>query len=386
MTDLGLIKFEGKATIVRRQMQRAQELNLPGTAQGQSLRNMAEIAAEEFQSAHNRLVNAMANSCGTTASGPYLDMLAESNFGLYRTMPISAETTAVDRNMKFYAETGSLSDFLPATDGRPYISTNTTITDGNGNDYKVSSDTYVSVGVADAYVGIEAIIPGSSRNVPPNVLTQHNLDQRIKCTNKYDVSNGQDMESDDNFRYRYMQAHLAQQGNNEAAINSAIAKVPGISQFFVTQNFNGPGTTEILLVPAGNRLSPGVKSQVEFMVRATQPTGVVTVREPNYIEFEVQARVTRQASRNDTSSFIRRNTVDIIMDYLGSVPIGGSINTGTMINTILSNLAQYGVSDVSFICFLLDQHAVKPGLIKLAKRDLLVPSPYVTDPVKVVVS
>jgi len=388
MTTNELIDFEGSDVIRERMIKRAISANLPGISEGQTLRNLCSLFANELQSQHNKTMYAMANSTPLNASGPYLDMIGESIFGIVRHGAISANTTEADRNIIFSVTNGPLSDYLTtSSNGRPYIPQDTVITDGNGNDYKISSNIYVSQTATEVFVPARATISGRSRNVPANALTMHSIDTRIQCTNRYDISNGQDVESDQNYRYRVMNAHLASQSGNRASIENAIAGVPGISRFTVNENFNGPGTVEIILVPIGNKLPPSTKRSAQIAVQSVSPaSSIIIVREPLYVEYEMALTMSRRNKINNTASMIRNNTISALSTYFNAVPMGGQLDTNSMIATLLGGLSQYGVADIKITCFLLNQQAIKPGIVKLAKKDLLVPSSFVAEPIKVLVA
>lgn len=387
MTDSQLLTLEDRNTTLRRMLNRAQAAALPGLVQGQTFRNMAIVFNDEIQSAYNRVRMAMANGLPSTATGPYLDIIGDALFGLSRQGAIPASADASDKNISFYVNSGSLVDYLtPGADGRGNIPAGTSVSDKNGNTFNTVNDVWILPGDTSVYVSVEARIPGRSGNVPANVLTIHDLDQRVKCTNRFDISNGADVESDRNFRFRIMQAHLASQGGNLSAIRLALAGVPGISDFRITENSNGPGTVEVLLVPVGNRIPTAVKASAQAVVEAVVPaTSLVTVREPDYLDFEITV-LTSGTSPGVTSGLIRQSAQQAIYGFMSSIGLGGSANLDTMVTALGSRLASFGVVTTKIVCFTLNGQPARIGLVKLGRRNLLTPSPLVAEPVRIITS
>lgn len=383
MAKIELLEFESRDKTINRMISRAGAAQLPGVLEGQVVRNLAAIISDELQSQHNRNSFAMAQSFPSTANGPYLDFWGESWFNMPRQSAVAAYALASDRNVEFSAPGSDLYSLLPrGSDSRAIIPEGTLIHDGNGNDYRTDADTTVLPGDERVYVGVEATVPGIGRNVPANTLTKHTLDQRIAVRNLYDISTGSDVESDRNYRFRVMRGHLGSQGDNRAALELSVAGVDGISQFLITEGINGPGTVEVLIVPTGNRVPQSVRQLVEQAARDTRASGAsVIVREPNYVHYEITIRVLRRTKQETTAA--AQAARQVVAQVLGGVAVGGSFSYADLQGELIASLRQYGATAVDILCFLLNDQPVNPGLVRLARRDLLVPSPKVAEPVRV---
>jgi len=365
---------------------RGKSAQLPGLLVGQTFRSMATIFSDELQGFDYRLNTAMANGLPTTSSGPYLDMMGESLFGLQRQAAVSAFAQASDQNVMFYTETGNLFDYVERIgDGRGRIPSGAVITDQAGNEYSVVADVYVLPGDTKVYASVEATYPGRSRNVPANALQYHSMDARIKVTNLYDVSTGQDLESDNNYRFRIMQAHLASQGGNRAALSGALAGVPGISRFLITENVNGPGTVEILLLPAGNRVPPAVLEIAKDAAQSIAPAGsIVSVREPDYIEFELTLKISLRGGSAYYGPTVEQAARSAALTYMSTVGMGGNLNTDALRSSVLNSIKTSQPVSVDILCMALNNMACPFGIIQLGRREILVPSSESPDPVRVI--
>jgi uncharacterized phage protein gp47/JayE len=386
MAKVDLIDFETREATLRRILGRGRGANLPGLLVGQTFRSMATIYSDELQAFNYQVKTAIANGLPTTASGPYLDMIGESLFGMERQPAIAASVLASDQNIMFYVETGTLFDYVEKIgDGRGRIPVGAIISDQANNSFSVLADVYVLPGDTKVYASVEATYPGRSRNVPANALRYHSMDQRIKVTNLYDISNGQDVESDNNYRFRIMQAHLASQGGNRAALNRVLAEVPGISRFLINENVNGPGTIEILLLPTGNRVSPSVLEIARNAAQSVAPAGsIVTVREPDYVEFEVTLKVTMRGGTSFYGPSVEQGARSATLTYMSNVGLQGRLDTDALRAVVLNAIRQYQPTAVTILCLSLNNMASPFGIITLGRRELLVPNSVSPDPVKVI--
>jgi uncharacterized phage protein gp47/JayE len=386
MAKVDLIDFETREVTLRRILGRGRSAQLPGLLVGQTFRGMATIFSDELQGFNYRLNTAIANGLPTTSSGPYLDMMGESLFGMQRQAAVSAFAQASDQNVMFYTETGSLFDYVEKIgDGRGRIPSGAIITDQAGNDYSIVADVYVLPGDTKVYASVEATYPGRSKNLPANALRFHSMDARIKVTNLYDISTGQDLESDNNYRFRIMQAHLASQGGNRAALSKTLAEVPGISRFLITENVNGPGTVEILLLPTGNKVPPAVLEVARNAAQSIAPAGsIVSVREPDYVEFELTLKVSLRGGSAYYGPAIEQAARSATLTYMSTVGLGGSLNTNALRTNVLNSISTYQPVSVDILCMALNNMASPFGTIRLGRRELLVPSSQSPDPVRVI--
>lgn len=387
MAKVEMLDFETREATLRRMLGRGRSANLPGLLVGQTFRSMATILADEFQGLNYQFKTALANGLPTTSSGPYLDMMGESLFGLERQGASACFTQASDQNVMFYAESGTLFDYVEKIgDGRGRVPQGTLVFDQAQNEFMVIADVYVLPGDVKVFASVEATFPGRSKNVPANALVFHNLDPRIKVNNKYDISNGQDVEDDNNYRFRIMQAHLASQGGNRASINQAVAGVPGISRFIVTENVNGPGTVEILLLPAGNRIQPSILELARQTVQAMAPAAsIVSVREPDYVEFEMTIKISMRGGTAYLGSAVQQATRAVALQHMSSIDLGGVLDTDALRQSILTALRQYQVTAATVVCLSLNGQCSPYGSIRLGRRELLTPSSSSPDPVRTIV-
>ena len=381
-----MLDIRSRAQILRDILQASQDANIPGLAQGQLIRNIGTLFADESVNILEQVRYALSSGFLSTASGPFLDILGESIFGLSRKIPTAAFAQASDQNIEFYVTTNDLATYLPLVGDVGEIADGTTISDDSNNVFLVSPRVLVPAGVQSVFVSVEAELSGRVNSVPAGVLINHTLSSSINVRNLKEINNGTELESDNNYRFRLSKAHLAMQGGNNTAIENAIVRSPGVKDYSIYDGAFGPGTTEVLLIPTGNRLSVGTKQMVAANVRAVKAAGTnVIVSEPDYVEFELDITLLSRNAGIQIEGPVESRVRQALYSYFANLDIGATFNTAD-IEQAARESAGDNIANAKISCFLLNQQLVPAGTVELASRDLLVPYANATEPIRVFVT
>lgn len=377
-------QFENRETQSRRLIQRFADSGIPGLAEGQVARRMGMALVDEIQGFHSAVNLEQRQRFLSTASGPYLDLIGEM-FGLTRLPASEPRASASDRNVYMYVESGYLKDYLPQRDdGTPFIPKGTIVYDKSGATYQTETDVLAGDFDTEISLSVAALQPGTSHQVPAHALTMHNLgSSKILVDNRYPITNGSSLESDDNFRFRLSRAHLAMEGANRSALELEMSKLPGVSEFRINENAFGPGTVEIVLIPVGSRVSTqamvlGRELAYQVLPRGTQ----VRMREPSYREFEVDLQIV--LGSRSSAGFSRELATNSVYNFFENIGFGRPTwNTAELKNYVLGRLRNTDVIDVRLMCFLVNSQLVPEGVVRMSPRDMYIPNPDVSAPVKV---
>jgi len=194
------------------------ETNITQLAPGSKTRFLLDTAAQEQEGQHRIFDINLMQAFIKYADGKFLDF-----FGDMMNLPRHESTHAESEggNFMFYVATGTFGDINNANDIRipsgttvqtvPYDGT--VITPGIESQpviqYNTTADVVCLAGQSFVYAPVRAVIEGLGSDVPRNVLNQHSFTNytlndlsKLKCTNRYAISNGEDRESDSSYRYR----------------------------------------------------------------------------------------------------------------------------------------------------------------------------------------
>jgi len=225
------------------------------------------------------------------AESGYLDLLGEDMFGMSRLEATAPNVSAEDQNVLITTTSGVLSDYLPFDNGIGYkVPIGTTISDATGEiQFQVTEDTYLEDDFATSvFVAVDGLETGTVYNVAAGVLTTISI-EGLNVTNLGAIANGQDEESDNNYRYRISQAHLASERGNETAIRLAALSVSGVSDVVINTSIYGPGVVYMLVIPEGNTVSPSTVDRVRGRVLAAAPAGSkIIVEGPRYVSVYIE--------------------------------------------------------------------------------------------------
>lgn len=275
----------------------------------------------------------------STATGVSLDKIA-SNFGLYRN---PAEQAIVDLSF-----TGTPGFVILA--GKMFKTT-------DGKIYQLGSDVLLSAsgtGAGTAY----AMETGAQYNVPANAITSQvePTSDIFTVTNPQAVENGANIETDAELAHRVRLANDTKPSSPVNGVISAVMEVPGVKSVQVITNntmavdsYGNPAKTIHVYVDGGeemkiadalfNSVSAGilmVGSHTETMTDAAGFSG-------NLVAFDYATKetifVTVDVTTNNDFEINGVDQVkDAVNDYLGSVPMGGTVRFSYLYKYIYDNV------------------------------------------------
>lgn len=275
----------------------------------------------------------------STATGVSLDKIA-SNFGLYRN---PAEQAIVDLSF-----TGTPGFVILA--GKMFKTT-------DGKIYQLGSDVLLSAsgtGAGTAY----AMETGAQYNVPANAITSQvePTSDIFTVTNPQAVENGANIETDAELAHRVRLANDTKPSSPVNGVISAVMEVPGVKSVQVVTNntmavdsYGNPAKTIHVYVDGGeemkiadalfNSVSAGilmVGSHTETMTDAAGFSGNVVAfdyatKETIFVTVDV---TTNNDFEIDGVDQVKR----AVNDYLGSVPMGGTVRFSYLYKYIYDNV------------------------------------------------
>lgn len=275
----------------------------------------------------------------STATGVSLDKIA-SNFGLYRN---PAEQAIVDLSF-----TGTPGFVIMA--GKMFKTT-------DGKIYQLGSDVLLSAsgtGTGTAY----AMETGEQYNVPANAITSQvePTSDIFTVTNPQAVENGANIETDAELARRVRLANDTKPSSPVNGVISAVMEVPGVKSVQVVTNntmavdsYGNPAKTIHVYVDGGeemkiadalfNSVSAGilmVGSHTETMTDAAGFSG-------NLVAFDYATKetifVTVDVTTNNDFEIDGVDQVKkAVNDYLGSVPMGGTVRFSYLYKYIYDNV------------------------------------------------
>ena len=251
------------------------------------------------------------------AENGYLDLIGEDFFGLERVQESFASVTDLDSNLTIFVDTGTLADHLPIESGRYYVPSGLSIYDATSQiEYTTDRRIYVEEFANRAFVSASAVTEGPFSNVPAGTLISINL-EGVSITNLGAIANGAGVETDDNYRFRISNAYVGIQEGNTTAIRLAALSTPGVSDVVVNARINGPGTTQVIVLPESNSVSPSVLEEVSSRINLVKAEeSVVFVDAPSYasvqIEYSFSGRPLTETERLELTSSVQSAARDLI--------------------------------------------------------------------------
>lgn len=196
-----------------------------------------------------------------------------------------------------------------------------------------------------AYGSIKATIEGASFNVPRNVLNKHTFSayalsssSLLKCTNKYSISNGENRESDQSYRYRLSNINKARQGELPISVRLAALSVRGVADIKEVPCEQGCGSYSIYVRATTPTPSPALLREVSNACASVTNPGIrvfVLAPEPIGVELVCGINWSSNATKDNIQIGyqIMRNLLE---DKLNKTKIGEEVTLSDLVDLILS--------------------------------------------------
>ena len=315
------------------------------------------------------------NSVLSVAKGPFLDLFGEA-YSLPRKLATTSRVFKEDGSIRFYVRTGVLGDRLPdpknSTQGVIPAGTSISTSDGTVQ-YITNVDQTFPYNKRSVFVDAQAVGAGSAGVVGPNLLTSHNLSDDVLVTNDLAITNGTDLESDVDYRFRLVSAFSSRFSNNASAVSVAASSTPGVVRADLFQFARGAGTFDVLLVPKGNKLPRSVGEQASRSIDQTTAYGISSrVREPDYIPVKITIRLRMAKGTAEGLKLALHDQVQTaVLNYLGNIPIGGELIINRLRAIVLS--VSNSIVDLSTLELCIDVRPHAIGNFQLGEDELFVP-------------
>ena len=323
--------------------------NLRRVSPGSKLRTLSAALSKQLGKAYKKFDVNIAQSFLDGAQGKYLeyigDVLGVAKLGATQTALASA-----DRNVKFYVDSGTFGDINSSNS--ILITSGTIISTGDNNtgiQYFVPYNVILSASLSETYVAVQAMQAGSVANVGSNQLIYHNfsdyadvLNDTLKVTNEAEILKGQDVEPEENYRYRIANQTLAAEAGNETAIRLAALNVPGVADVIPIPYFKGIGTGELLIKSVTPSISSGLIAAVQETVDSIKSYGdFINVRGPIETGFSSVATLTlkKKLSLSEQTKIINTVTTNMI-DYIDNLDIGEDFIVNEAVERVMSSSAE----------------------------------------------
>ena len=203
-----------------------------------------------------------------------------------------------------------------------------------------STDTY-------AFVPVVATSSGTEMNVSPGALKTHNIVNLYQefspvasillCENLLPITNGANIESDRDYRYRIVNKPLSSANANETAIRLAALSVPGVADVLVKKFSRGVGTIDVFVLGVDPVVNNGVLGAVREVVEKVAAAGIrVSVSRPVLRSLQLTISPTWSPLTTDaTKNSLREQVKQLVVADINSIEIGGSFIVNAVIRDIL---------------------------------------------------
>ena len=333
------IEPESSQIVSERIRSKLEAAGLFANATGSKVRTISDVFLSERVDILRDIRFIASNAFLTTATGGYLDLIGRDLFGLSRLGDTQASATEADGNILLYVNSGVLADFLPSDIGGPYVPTGLELTDNtNSVRFTTNKKLYIENATTQVFISAIAVESGVIANIPAGALININVDG-LNVRNLSAITNGSNEESDDNYRFRISLGYVSAERNNSTAVRLAALSVPGVSNVIIRNAIYGPGTIQVLVIPAGNSVSQSVLNLVQENINAIKPLETaVFVDAPDYISVAVAYSFFGRVITAEERNLLLRNAKSSVSNLLANTTSNSIFDPSTVILQILNGL------------------------------------------------
>lgn len=316
----------------------------------------------------------------STAEGYFLDLIGQL-FAMSRITPTTAVNTTGTLAQKIYVTVGTLTSRIPGN----VIPQGTIISTPDGSiRFTVTSATTFAAGATEVFVPIMASGTGSQYNVGVNGLTRHNLGPAdVYTTNTSVVVGGAGLESDDNFRYRIINASLSAERANETAIRLAALSTPGVADIIIRPYSRGIGTFTIIVIPVEGIANDNLIAAVQTNINTVTAYGLSGVAiKPDVIPVDIEVRlVFVNGVTENTKTNLRSQVRTAISRYIVNIPIGNSFIMNELRQRIMD--VSDSIKDHIITCYNFREQPVFMGNVDAYWDEIFYPNPNSSEAIRV---
>lgn len=322
--------------------------NLRKVTPGSKIRAIAQALAKKIAKQGKTFDLNIAQSFLDSSAGEYLELIG-GMLGVKKLGAEKASVSSINKNVKFYTSTGGTFGSIN-NENSITIPSGTIVSTGKestGILFKVPYTVILSSNDTSSYIATESLRAGSSQNVGSEMLNYHNftnytdiVNESLLVTNEAEIVNGQEVESDTNFRYRIANQILASEAANETAIRLAVLQVPGVADMVFLPYQRGIGTGDILIKATTPTVSASLIAAIEEVVKKVQsPCNSLLVRGPRETGISIVGVLTLRKKISTTEEANIISTVQSnLTDYINSLDIGEEFIINEAIERVMEAL------------------------------------------------
>jgi uncharacterized phage protein gp47/JayE len=286
----------------------------------------------------------------STAKGSDLEALGEM-YGVQRLPPAFANVSNREQNLMLFVKTGTFGDINGGADilvpAGTLISSHTLGAATNRKAmYRTTTQYILSAGDRLAYCSARAETSGSTQNVTEQTLTYHGFSgyldsasNSLSVTNKYSILNGQDIEADEQLRFRIASQYSSIIGNNIEKIKLMALEVPGIIDVRVVPGYYGIGTAACFTFGIDEESNTQLANSLQSKLRAIQGPGLKIVAQPGVcvrIDFELRVAVNKELNAAQKKVMIN-NIKKALFQGIKNESTSREINLSNLSSMIMRN-------------------------------------------------
>jgi uncharacterized phage protein gp47/JayE len=193
---------------------------------------------------------------------------------------------------------------------------------------------------------VTAVAQGAEYNIGSGVLDSSAMGSMASVTNPLPISNGSDIESDNNFRVRIQNQILLRESANPTAISSALMQIPGVSSVQVNNMARGAGTVDVMIYGYDPVVPQTVIDQCQAVLNSSVAAGVSALaKAPSITYVDVSVQVTLIPGGNLAS--VTNAISSAIQGYINNLPIEDGSGNGTLSYSTLLSRVQYSSSGIA---------------------------------------
>lgn len=304
------------------------------------LQGIVSAVNTQIAQSYTNLTSSLAQTYLSTATGSSLDFIGDM-LGL----PRGGYSTGQQVNaQQFYVLTGTFGNLPGIGALNNVIPAGTILSTSDGSiQYQTVGPTPFTNSSTSVSATIQALNPGSSSNIGVNVLTTSNLNVAgLLTTNSIAITNGDDTQTDTDYRYALSQAVTAAEAGNLVSIQLAALSVPGVSSIMIIPYYYGVGTYAIIVIGIVPPTSQDVLNNVLQTVQQVTSLGeLVTVITPRYVGVDLTATlIFTPTTPANTKTAIAQQVVNNLYNYINNIPLGQGLIRDQIINQILNTSTQ----------------------------------------------
>ena len=336
----------------------ANNLGLPAILDGSIIGQLSESVAQIKTDQDTKINQLSISNSILSATGLDLDSIGNNIFGITRTQAQLSKATVIYKSVKFYVTVGTFGDINQNASGVPQdiiIPQGVIITGAaNGINYtfRVSSDVTLNRSDSSTFVPVE-VVSGDYNIVPSGTLSKSNFQnyslyssKLLLVTNSSPIVTGNDIESDDNYRFRIFTSQQSKNTLNPYYIQNQIQDLPAVSYCIVEPAKFSGGTFTVYVQGTSPITSQETINSANAVMAGIIPpwSSDWIVTTPNYIGLELGFNVTSNTTDTGTISQIQSAIATYINNFSGT-----SFTASNIFSIIYSSIPNVTNIDFAYI-------------------------------------